>query len=79
MYVLGIDIGSTASKAVVMTDENKIYAKALIPHGTGSIGRGRFMKKFCLRITSLRKTFLEHLQQDMADLCFQMRTARKVK
>ncbi len=48
MYVLGIDIGSTASKAVVMTDEKKIYAKALIPHGTGSIGPRKVYEKILL-------------------------------
>lgn len=38
MYVLGIDIGSTASKAVIMNEKREICAKAMIPHGTGSIG-----------------------------------------
>lgn len=38
MYVLGIDIGSTASKAVILTDERKIYAKAAVSDGTGTIG-----------------------------------------
>jgi len=38
MYVLGIDIGSTASKAVIMTEERKIYAKAVVADGTGTIG-----------------------------------------
>ena len=45
MYVLGIDIGSTASKAVVMTDDRKIYAKALIPYGTGFIGPKQVYEK----------------------------------
>ncbi len=38
MYVLGIDIGSTASKAVIITKERKIYAKAVVSDGTGTIG-----------------------------------------
>lgn len=38
MYVLGIDIGSTACKGVVMNDERKIVASAVIPSGTGTSG-----------------------------------------
>ena len=40
-YVAGIDIGSTASKAVVMTEEGTIAAKALVPIGTGTVGPKR--------------------------------------
>lgn len=45
MYVLGIDIGSTASKAVILTDDRKIYAKAVISHGTGTIGPNQVYEK----------------------------------
>ncbi len=38
MYVLGIDIGSTSSKAVIMTKDREIIAKHMIPYGTGTTG-----------------------------------------
>lgn len=45
MYVLGIDIGSTASKAVVLTDGMKIFSKAVVSHGTGTIGPNQVYEK----------------------------------
>lgn len=44
-YVLGIDIGSTASKAVMMDGDRKIIAKAIEPHGTGTEGPENVYKK----------------------------------
>lgn len=41
MFALGIDIGSTASKAVVVDAEGKIISKAVVPIGTGPIGPRR--------------------------------------
>ncbi len=38
MYLLGIDIGSTASKAVVIDKEKRIIAKEMVPSGTGKYG-----------------------------------------
>ena len=38
MYVLGIDIGSTACKGVVMDENKNIVASAVIPSGTGTCG-----------------------------------------
>ncbi|MEG0291869.1 MAG: acyl-CoA dehydratase activase [Anaerovoracaceae bacterium] len=38
MYVLGVDIGSTACKGVVMNENKEIVAKAIIPFGTGTSG-----------------------------------------
>lgn len=38
MYVLGIDIGSTACKGVVMNENKNIVASAVIPSGTGTSG-----------------------------------------
>lgn len=38
MYVLGIDIGSTACKGVVMNENKEIVASAIIPTGTGTSG-----------------------------------------
>ncbi len=37
-YALGIDIGSTATKAVIMTSEGKIAASAVVSIGTGTAG-----------------------------------------
>ena len=38
MFVLGVDIGSTACKGVVINEEKKIVASAIIPSGTGTSG-----------------------------------------
>ena len=38
MYTLGIDIGSTSSKTVILKDGIKIAAHVVIPLGTGTIG-----------------------------------------
>lgn len=38
MYVLGIDIGSTACKGVVLNENKEIIASAIIPSGTGTSG-----------------------------------------
>lgn len=41
MYVLGIDIGSASSKAVILEDGRKIVADAVVQSGTGTSGPGR--------------------------------------
>ena len=38
MYTLGIDIGSTTSKAVILEDGQKIVAHVVVPLGTGTAG-----------------------------------------
>ena len=38
MYTLGIDIGSTTSKAVILEDGQKIVAHVVVPLGTGTVG-----------------------------------------
>lgn len=40
-YVLGIDVGSASSKAVIMNDEAQIVKSAVIQSGTGTSGPGR--------------------------------------
>ena len=40
-YFLGIDVGSTASKCVIMKDGQEIVAKSLVPVGTGTSGPAR--------------------------------------
>ena len=41
IYTLGIDIGSTASKCVMLADGKEIVAKSLIPVGAGTSGPQR--------------------------------------
>ena len=41
IYTMGIDVGSTASKCVIMKDGQKIVAKSLVPVGTGTSGPAR--------------------------------------
>ncbi|MBF4695054.1 acyl-CoA dehydratase activase [Fusibacter ferrireducens] len=60
MYVLGIDIGSTASKAVAMTMDKKIYAKAVVSHGTGAIGPKQVYEKI-LSESKLEKSELKRI------------------
>ena len=38
MYTLGIDIGSTSSKAVILKDGTTLVSHAVEPLGTGTIG-----------------------------------------
>ena len=38
IYTLGIDIGSTSSKCVILSDGNTIESTALIAKGTGTDG-----------------------------------------
>ena len=45
MYTLGIDIGSTSSKAVILRDGAELAAHAVEPLGTGTAGPGRVLKK----------------------------------
>ena len=41
IYTMGIDVGSTASKCVIMKDGQEIAAKSLVPVGTGTSGPAR--------------------------------------
>lgn len=41
LYTVGIDIGSTACKAVVLKDGKEIVGKSIIQTGTGTSGPGR--------------------------------------
>ena len=41
IYTLGIAVGSTASKCVIMKDGQEIVAKSLVPVGTGTSGPAR--------------------------------------
>ena len=41
MFAAGIDIGSTASKAVILDGDGQVKAKATVPIGTGTAGPER--------------------------------------
>lgn len=45
MYTLGIDIGSTATKAVVLKNGKDIYASAIISFGAGTSGTEQALEK----------------------------------
>ena len=45
MYVLGIDIGSTACKGVILSENGKIISKAVVNSGTGTIGPAKVYEK----------------------------------
>lgn len=45
MLTMGVDIGSTASKAVVMCDGNEIVSECIIPVGTGTRGPKEVFQK----------------------------------
>ena len=46
IYTLGIDIGSTASKCVMLKDGKEIVSKSLIAVGAGTSGPQRAMPRF---------------------------------
>lgn len=48
MYTLGIDIGSTATKAVVLKNGKDIYASAIISFGAGTSGTFAYKKSLKL-------------------------------
>jgi predicted CoA-substrate-specific enzyme activase len=43
MFTLGIDIGSTATKAIILQDGKKLVKKALAPMGAGTSGPARVL------------------------------------
>jgi predicted CoA-substrate-specific enzyme activase len=63
IYTMGIDIGSTASKCVILKDGNEMVSKALIPFGAGTSGPERVMKQV-----------LEETQMRQEDLAFVLAT-----
>ncbi|WP_329887333.1 acyl-CoA dehydratase activase [Pseudoramibacter faecis] len=59
MYVLGVDIGSTSSKAVLLKDGQEVAADAVVQSGTGTSGPERVMdmifKKSGLKRSDIRR------------------------
>ena len=45
VFTMGIDVGSTASKCVILKDGKEIVAKSVISVGTGTSGPARAMKE----------------------------------
>ena len=45
IFTMGIDVGSTASKCIILKDGKEIVAKAVISVGTGTSGPARAMKE----------------------------------
>ena len=45
IFTMGVDVGSTASKCVVIKDGKEIVATAVVPVGTGTSGPARVMKQ----------------------------------
>lgn len=43
MYTMGIDVGSSSSKAVILKDGQEVIAEAVVQIGTGSSGPGRVL------------------------------------
>lgn len=43
-YTLGIDVGSTTSKCIILEDGKTVVAKSLIPFGTGTSGPDRVIE-----------------------------------
>ena len=44
IFTMGVDVGSTASKCVIIKDGKEIVATAVVPVGTGTSGPARVMK-----------------------------------
>ena len=50
MYTLGIDIGSSSSKAVILKDGAELVSSAVVQVGTGTSGPARVMEaEMCIR------------------------------
>ena len=45
IFTMGIDVGSTASKCIILKDGKEIVAKSVISVGTGTSGPARAMKE----------------------------------
>ena len=55
MYTLGIDIGSTTSKCVILKDGSEIVAKSLVQAGTGTKGPDQAFEQVLLNAGLQRK------------------------
>ena len=60
IFTLGIDIGSTTSKAVILNNGKEIVAKALIPYGTGTNGPQEVYRTV-LKIANIQESELKNV------------------
>ena len=51
MYTLGIDVGSTSSKAVILKNGKELVSHAVIPLGTGTVGPEQVYQQVFLNTT----------------------------
>ena len=48
MLTMGVDIGSTSSKAVVLKDGKELMAEKVVPIGTGPVGPAKYTaRRYC--------------------------------
>lgn len=59
-YIVGIDIGSTASKAVLIDHEKNIVAKTVVPIGTGTVGPYKALNNI-LEISNLKFDDIDYI------------------
>lgn len=62
MLTMGVDIGSTTSKAVIMEDGRRVVAKSIIPVGTGTRGPREVLNS----VLELAGTGLEQISRTVA-------------
>jgi len=60
MFVMGVDIGSTTSKAVIMDDNKAMISKSLVPVGTGTRGPNEVFQSV-LREANLDQEQISHI------------------
>ena len=60
MYTMGIDIGSTSSKAVIMEDGSRIVASCVVAVGTGTSGPQRVIED-AMQAADLDKEDIEYI------------------
>lgn len=60
MYVLGIDIGSTACKGVILTEKAEIISKSVVAFGTGTIGPAKVYAE-TLKTAGLEKSDIDRV------------------
>jgi predicted CoA-substrate-specific enzyme activase len=60
LYTMGIDIGSTSSKAVIMEDGSRIVASCVVPVGTGTSGPQRVIED-AMQAADLDKEDIEYI------------------
>ena len=51
MYTMGLDIGSTASKGIILKDGNEIVAYSTISSGTGTSGPARVLEELYKKLS----------------------------